>query len=384
MECISDRLSIQRINATLQRGGWECIATGLRETDLLEANQNLIVTWRPMLGDAVLPIRTAFNGYVIPSRFQFDKTGSQANFTAETSDGYLRRGWIQGIGFADVQADGLTRAHYHQFDNVNAEQMTMGRIVRHILGYQDPYADIGPNWVAHTNMVYHATENPHGWINLAGVETTPFVLVGNPDGTMRVDRFTVRETNNLWEKLREIAHNEFFEIWFDKNNQLHYARHPMYQAVLPAPVMTFDEAFSLTPPVIEPRDFQRVRQVILHAVTDGGNTLHAEYPPSPTHVYGKVEEITHIRCNDQNTLNYWCMRHYGFLNRDYTVRWSAPGLCGLLFEILDRVNITYAGTDANGSHINWNDKKFWGHEITVTPGDGFTGRSDFLLEAEGE
>lgn len=383
---ISSSVTVSRINGSLQRGGWQCAFTSLRDTDLVEANQNIILSWHPLLGSTRLECRTAFNGFVIPNRFQFDVASSTGDFSAETSDGYLRRGWCQGIGFADTNL--VARTHYHQFDGVTGaiERMTMGLIVRHILGYYDTLGmppGTNPDWVAHCNMVHHATENPHGWIDLSGVEMTPFTLA-NPDGTMRVDRYIVRETNNLWSRLTEIARNEFFVIYFDKTDQLHYVKHPMYQQVIPTPVMTFDENFCTMPPTVEDRAFKQVRQVILHAVTDAGLTLHSEYPPSPTHVYGKVEEITRIRCNDQDTLDDWCQTYYGYLNRDYTVRWSAPGLCGLLFEILDRIQITYSGTDANGVHIEWDKKKFWVHEISATPDSARGGRTEFLLEAEGE
>jgi len=78
----------------------------------------------------------------------------------------------------------------------------------------------------------------------------------------------------------------------------------------------------------------------------------------------------------------WAARHWAYLNREHTVRWTAPGLCGLLFEILDRVSITYTGTSANGVHLDWMEKKFWIQEIDVTPDDQFGGTSTFLLEEE--
>lgn len=382
---ISDDVIVRVINGSVQRGGWQCRFTTLSDTDLVTRGQQINVKWRGGFGTCPGVERAAFKGYVMPARFQFDRTGSQAEFNSETSDGFLRRGWCQGIGFADLNA--VARAHYHQFDSVTGggERMTCGRLVRHILGYYDTLGvppATNPDWVAHTNMVFHATQNPHGWITLDNVETTPFDAIGAPDGTMRTNRYIVRETDNLWTRLREIARNEFFEIWFDKNDNLYYAKHPMYQAVLPNPVMTFDEDFCVTPPIVEMRDVERIRQVRLHAVTDEGNTLHSDYPASPTHVYGNTIEMSRVRCNDQNALDDWAMRYYYWVNRPWTVRWTVAGLAGLLFEILDRVEITYIGTSANGVHVNWNQEKFWIHEINVVPDEGFGGRSTFLLEAE--
>jgi len=386
MSNITEYLKINRINGNVDRGGWQCQGTALRDTDLLEVNQKIDVSWRPALGGPPSLPRSAFSGYVTPNRHQLDRIGSTTEITAETSDGYLRRGWVQGIGFAEIDA----RTHYHQFSDTNAEcpaqemgySMTMGKLVKHILGYYDDCADIGPEWVAHTNLVYHPTYNPQGWISLDDVEISEW-SPANPDGSMAITRYNVRETDNLWSRLTEIARNEFFVIYFDKLDTLHYHKHPMYLAgALPTPVMTFDEDFGLAPLIVTPRDRQQVRQVILHAVDDEGSVLHSEYPASPTYVYGKTEEVSRVRCNSQATLDDWVERLYLWLNRDYTVEWTAPGLCGLLFELYDRVQVTYAGTAANGVDIDWTEKKFWIHEIDVTPGQAFGGVTRFRLEAE--
>jgi len=389
---ITNDVQITQISGSLSRGGWQCRFIALNDTDLCDKHQNVIIQWRPYTTSGFSDPRLAFKGYVVPIQFSFTHDVSTTEFNAETSDGFLRLGWLQGIGFADLGADG--RTHYHQFDNVTGapaqERMTMGRIVRHIMGYYDELGappGTNPDWVAHTNMVYHPTQNPHGWITLDGVETEPFDVVTNPDGTMRVDRFIVRETSNLWSKLREIAHNEFFEIWFDKTDKMHYAKHPMYQTTLPLPVMTFDEEFSIIPPTVTVRDTQQVRQVNIYAVTDEGDTYTPDdegtcYPASPTHVYGNVIDINHVRCNDANTAIDWAERRYKYENRPYTVKWTAPGLCGLYFDILDRVQVTYTGTSANGVHIDWEEEKFWVHDIIVTPDASGGGTTQFTLEAE--
>ena len=389
MPLISDYSKIGRINGSLQRGGWEMHLEALSDTDLLVLNQRVVLDWLGMFGTGTPEgeddRRTAFDGHVVPQRFSFDRLGSIATFIAQTTDGFLRNGWLQGIGFQD--RDAVARDNYHQFDSVTGvgERMTMGRIVRHLLGFYDTLGvppATNPDWVAHTNLVYHATENPQGWIDLSNVTTAPFADPANLEGTMRVDRYIVRETNNLWQTIRQIATNEFFVAYFDKNNSFHYMRHPMYGAVLPGVVTTFDESFVVGKPVVEISDTSQVRQVRLHAVTDDGNTLHSDYPDSTTHVYGNVPEQTYIRCNSQDALDEWARVRYGWLNREFTVRWTAPGLCGLLFDILDRVNITYTGTTANGVHIDWTDKKFWIHEITVSPNDARSGFTTFHLEAE--
>jgi len=376
MEVVQD-VKITQINANLERGGWECRFQALSDTDMFSIWQNLVLKWRGAFGGCPGSERLAFNGWVLPVRATFDRVGSIADMVAQTSDGFLRRGWLQGIGFMEIDA----RTHYHQFSDDGTEcpaeemghTMTIGKLVKHILGYYDTCNDIGPNWVAHTNMVYHPTENPHGWIALDNLEIT---------ASADTDAYIVRETDNLWTRLREMAHNEFYEIVFDKSDVLFYQPHPMYQVALPLAVMTFDEDFSVGKPIVDMREASVLRQVRLHAVTDEGDTLHSDYPAAPTFTYGNVLNISRIRCNEQAALDLWAERKFKFENRDFTVRWTAPGLCGLLFELMDRIQITYTGTTSNGVHFDWSDKKFWIHDITVVPDPQFGGRSTFTLEAE--
>ncbi len=372
---VDDDIRITEITGSLERGGWEAQFTALNDTDLFERWQEMIVTWHPALGSGFGAPRTGFKGFVLPQRFEYDLAGSQMNGVAQTSDGFLRRAWLQGIGFAEVAA----RANYHQFDTVGAatatmdDWMTLGKIVTHILGYLDTFVDLGPTWIAHTNMVFHPVQNPHGWISLDNVEL---------ENSAHVTRYIVRETDNLWTRLRDIAENEFYVIVFDKQDTLWYKPHPMYLAVLPPPVMTFDEDFVAAKPVVEFRDIEQLRQVKLHAVDDNADLLHSEFPAAPTHTYGNVLEISRIRVNEQATLDLWAERKFKFETRPWTVQWTAPGLCGLLFEILDRVQITYTGTTQNGVHIDWLNKKFWIHDIRVEFDGPFTGRTIFRLEAE--
>ena len=389
---ISDSIQVTQINASLSRGGWAAKLVSFNDTDLLAIHQKITIPWRSLFGGRQGILRTAFEGYVQPTRFQFDSASALTEYIAETSDGFLRKGWLQGLGLADLHllaAPFDLRAHYHQYGRITApaiagDYMTMGRIVQHILGYYDEQGTLpatNPDWVAHTNLVYHPTQNPSGWINIDNVETTPWTA-GTPNGTMTVTRYIVRETTNLWSRLQEIAKNEFFVIYCDKNDNLYYTKHPMYRDVIPPVVMTFDKDFVVGPPVVDVRDENTIRQVRLHAVKDDGSTIHSNYPVVPTHVYGNIADITYIRCNDQLTLDNWAEKYYLYENRPYTVRWTAPGLSGLLFEILDRVQITYAGTSANGVHIDWAQEKFWIHEINVMPGEGFGGTTEFILEAE--
>jgi hypothetical protein len=382
---ISEYIEIQRVSGNAERGGWECKFTSLSDTDLVESLQYMQLYWQGLFGTEETYGMIGMQGHVVPVQFAYDRVGSEGVFQMTTTDAILRNGWHQGIHFRDVFP--ANRSHYHDFGETapaNTEVLTLGRLVRHLLGYYDELGTppaTNPDWVAHTNLVYHATQNPHGWIDLSNVETSVFADPGNPNGSMEASRYIVRETNNMWSTIQNIAKNEFFVAYFTKENELYYVRHPMFDTVPPASVMTFDESFVVGKPVVQYRP-NRYRQVKLHAVQDDTTTLHATYPSSPTHVYGNVDEQTYIRCNDQDTLDWWAEVKYGWLNRPYTVRWAAPGLCGLLFELYDPIDITYTGTSANGVHIDWTSEKFWITDISVMPDGNFSGTTVFTLEAD--
>lgn len=387
MDNISSNIKINEIRGDISEGGWEMRFDVVNDTDLLAANQRIAVQWRPALGDTFGEMRTAFTGFVLPRRITFDGKRSQATYVAQTSNWFLRNGWMQGINFKDTDTD--NRENYHQFDSVTGaspERMTMGRIVRHMLGYYDELGSppaSNPDWVSHTNMVYHASQNPDGWIRLDNVTLEPFDVATNPNGTMRVDHYIVKETTDMWKSLQDIARNEFFIVGFDKTDTLYYKRHPMFATSLPTPRLVITEEMIINSPVVDIRDGNQIRQLRLHAVTDEGDTLHANYPDlGSLPVQGKKLDISRIRCNDLTTLQQWANYRYKFETRDMTLRIQLPGLCGLLFNLLDRVAITYTGTSANGVHLDWTEKKFWIHEIAVRPDERGSGTSELLLEAE--
>ncbi len=384
---VSEHLKIESIRGSASRGGWEVQFQVMADTDLLDLNQELIVTWDPIFQGANWSTQVAFYGHVVPSQFTFSFDGSLTKCIARTSDAFLERGWVQGVHFVDT--DAVARSNYHQFDSITGgvpERLTLGRLVRHFLGFYDQLGappGTNPDWIAHTNLVYHATENPAGWIDDSGVETVAFADPGNLDGTARAKRYMVRESNNLWGVIRAIAINDHFVAYFDKENHLHYERIPMFQVgALPTPVMTFTKEFCAGRPQVIFRGKQQIRQVRYHAVTDDADTLHADFPASSTHVYGNVIDQSRFRCSNQDALDHWAEIRYYWENRPYTIKWPAPGLCGLLFELHDRIAITYTGTTANGVDIDWTEEKFWITDINVSPNTFLSGKTVFTLESE--
>jgi hypothetical protein len=367
---ITELISIRQISGSISSRGWTCEFESLNDTDLFEENQNIAITWSPYQGKE----RQAFRGYITSRRVSFTGSQSVTRYTANTTNVLLQGGWLQGIYFKDVGATG--RANYHEFDNTY--HLTMGRMILHILGYMDELA-VPDTWLSHTNVAYHATGNPAGWVDTSGIEDTVFDTATNPEGSMRVDSYIVDETDNLWNTIQGIAANEFFVAYFDKADRIHYRRHPMFALSTPDAVIDFDESMIIGAPEVELRSTDNISQVILHAVTDQASVLHSTYPDLTSVAgAGRRREISHLRCNNQATLDAWANFRYKYLTRDATVTITLPGASGLLFDLLDRVTITYTGTSVNGVHFSWASKAFYVHDIVVEP----QGNSQLTLEAE--
>ncbi len=239
--------------------------------------------------------------------------------------------------------------------------MRIGHIIKHILEY-------------HCNI--SSTVHAEGWVDTTDIDITT---------SSRINRLNFHATDNMWSALQELARFEFYHLYFSKDNAVHYIPHPMFDAVPPTEVMEFTADFCVGRPIVTENASKKVSQVTLWATDEDGRIYNSAWPASPSDE-GTPLEMRKVRVGGaapQARLDALVRRVYDWHNRDYTVQWTAPGLCGLLFDLLDRVGVTYDGpTEPAGVHINWSDKKFWVHRIHMLPREGFTGQTTFLLEEE--
>lgn len=342
-------VQIQSITADAQKGGWEASLVTFQDTDAIAKWQAVELPFRFGSGNGWdEDTRTGLVGHALPLGFDYDFLVSNARFSIATSNRFLEGMTVQGIGFTEAAAP----ANSHQITN-----MRLGHIIEHILE-------------EHCNI--STTNNPEGWVDTSDIDTT---------NSTRIDRYNFHQTNNAWSALQVVARNEFYYLYFSKDNAVHYLPHPMFNAVLPTPVMEFTSAFCSGRPTVNIHAVKKVSQMKLKAVTDDGAVLTSIWPTIPADE-GQLKELTRIRCNTQARLDALVMRQYDWLTRDYTVMWPAPGFSGLHFELLDRVYVTYTGTAANGVDIAWELKPFWIHRMEMRPGPGLTGQTIFTLEEE--
>jgi hypothetical protein len=342
-----ETLIVSTLQGDVDTGGWTCNSGFLNDQALADYGRHAKVFHLPE-GNNIWEADwlMGIDGSIIPKTVTWDRKQSATEIVISTSQMFLQNAGIQGIFFSEQPAP----ANPHQMTGLN-----LGKIVKHIVE-------------EHTNCSIAAG----GWVDTSGIDTV---------NSTTVNVYTVRESNSMWSTLKAIADNEFYVVYFTKDDKLLYTQHPMFAAVLPAVTLGIDNTMILGQPRVTYRDMMLPDQVKLYALTDEGTTLQSFYPANMG-TEGRIHKISNIRCNTQARLDVLSFRLYNFLRRRYQCDITLPGSWGLLLELYDRVEVTYTGTASNGVAFVWGNKKFWVSKINISRMQGRTATTEFTLEEE--
>lgn len=263
--------------------------------------------------------RIALIGLIIPQSVTVTRGISQVAGSLYTYHQQLQEIPVTGCYFVDSAAG----AHAHQINN-----LSLALVVQHL-------------------AEEHVTVNGE----TGGIDTS---LVETANSTT-VDPYIVRENTSLWQALKKIASDEFYSIYFNRNNQLVYEPHPQFDATVPDEVAILDNSDILQPYAVQVRTGRKVRNVVMLGLTNAGQVLESTYPAGAgVDVRGPKFEV---RCNTQARLDTLAQRQYEWLTRDYTAEVTLPNAWP--FELNDHVKLTLAGTATNGATFSWSEKSFW-------------------------
>lgn len=340
---------IATIEASVDDGGWRASGQVFNDNDRLEWYQE-IESWFDLYagGWYGLP-RPAFIGHLLPEPWSKTFQTSTTPFNAFTAQEFMKRGELQGIFFKDD----ATPTNEHQITD-----MTLADIVSHIVGQSGEYG--------HCNLVKDVW--PEGIITTS-IDTT---------NSTEIDSYEVKQ-GNFWQRLQEIAEIDFYYLWVDKANVLHFEPHPMFGASLPTAVFDLDSALLSDPLEIENRNTEKIGQVRLNGTTPAGAQISGRYPTEPT--AGPIISKSNYIGTADTLMADVAERMYKFENRSHTVNAQVGNGTGLLVDLMDRVTITYTSA-VDG--VAWSAKEFWIHKIKVDILANFTARTIFTLEAEGD
>jgi hypothetical protein len=357
----STNFILQSIEGDASRGGWT--GNGFFANDQDEAVYGRRVDLYFLLeGDGVWesdPV-LGLTGSILPQSVRFNIRESQTQFTVATSDIFLIQAGLQGIYFTNT--DPVT--HPHEITN-----MRLGKIVQHIIEQHNNISSTA--FVQNTDGTF--SSNPvGGWVDTTDIDTSV---------SSRVDVFTVRQSNSIWQSLKNIAKNEFYVIYMTKEDDFVYRPHPVFDAVLPTITLAIDQTMLIGDPEVVFRDRVQMDQVVLAALTDTGDILRSQFPANIAS-NGRRKNITNLRCNEQARLDQLAQRAFSFESRTYDLRLFLPGPWGLYLELYDRVSLTYSGTSRNGVSLSFSAEPFFIDQIRVNKTGDFNVITELGLTQE--
>ncbi len=352
---------IQSIEADGNRGGWQ--ATGSFANDQADAvfqrRTDIYFTaegdgnWED---DAVLGMR----GSIIPQSVRFDIRQSGTEITVATTDTFLQNAGLQGIYNTNV----AVVTHPHEYLN-----MTLGDIVKHIIEQHTNISSTAN--VQNTDGTFSA--NPiDGWVDTSGIDV---------NFSTRVDVFTVRQSNSIWQTLKKIASNEFYVAYMSKADEFIYEVFPAFATTLNTVTLDIDDTMIVGQPEVLFRNDTGIDQVTLAALTDEGDILRSSFPTNIT-ALGRRKNITNLRCNDINRLANLAQRVFSRETREFDIRLQLAGPWGLYLEMFDRIALTYTGTARNGVSLSFTDEKFYINKIRVNRSGSFGALTELELQQE--
>lgn len=352
---------LQSIEADGTRGGWQ--ATGSFANDQAEAvfGRRVDIYFTPEGSGVWEDAATlAMRGNILPQSVRFDIRQSGTEFTLPTTDAFLQNAGLQGIYFTDV----AVVSSPHEYNDLR-----LGTIVKHIIEQHTNISSTAN--VQNADGTFSA--NPvGGWVDTSGIDII---------FTTKVDVFTVRQSNSIWQTLKNIAKNEFYVVYMTKEDNFIYEPHPVFAVTIPAVTLEIDDTMMVGQPEIIFRDQVDMDQMVLSALTDSGDILRSVFPANVS-AAGRRQRITNLRCNTQVRLDTLAQRAFSFESRLYDLRLFLAGPWGLFLELFDRIAFTYSGTSRNGVSLSFTQEKFFIDKIRVTRSGSFGALTELVLQQE--
>jgi hypothetical protein len=351
---------LQSIEGDGTRGGWQAVGSFANDQDEAVFGRQADIYFTAE-GNGDWETQTlGMRGSILPQSVRFDIRQSGTELTIATSDVFMAKAGLQGIYFTDV----AVVTHPHQYTDLR-----LGTIVKHIIEQHTNISSTG--FVQNSNGTFSSTLIG-GWVDTSGIDLI---------FTTKVDIYTVRQSNSLWEIIKKIAKNEFYVAYMTKRDEFIYEPHPVFKTTLDPITLAIDDDMIVGQPEIIFRDQVDMDQVVLAALTDNGEIIRSSFPANIT-AQGRRKNITNLRCNDQNRLDTLAQRAFSFESRLYDLKIQLAGPWGLYLELFDRVSFTYTGTARNGVSLSFTTEPFFIEKIRVNRSGNFGAITELELQQE--
>jgi hypothetical protein len=334
---------LQSIEGDGERGGWQAAGSFANDQDEAVYGRRVDLYFNHV-GDGIWGgSMLGMSGSMLPQSVRFDIRQSGTPVTVTTSNFFLDNSALRGIYFTDT--DPISNPHEYA-------DLRLGAIIKHIV---EQHTNISSTAFVQNDDGTFSTDPIGGWSDTSNIDEI---------FTTKVDAFTRRQANSLWQAIKDIAKNEFYIAYFGKDDAFNYEPHPVFKSTLDPFTLDIDADMIVGQPEIKYRDKIQLDQAVLAALTDEGEILSAQFPDTIS-VVGRSLNITNLRCNDQNRLNNLAQRVFSFESREYDLRLQLPGPAGLYLELFDRVSFTYSGTARNGVSLSFTNEPFFIQKIRV-------------------
>jgi hypothetical protein len=172
------------------------------------------------------------------------------------------------------------------------------------------------------------------------------------DSEFEIPEYSIDE-GDPWSWFEEISKYDQYLLYFDKDNKLHYKKHPMFLDTPPPSIFDFNED-TMTKIVGKKLDAHQVSQVSALGF-HGYTTFTTLFPPTPVETGGRLEEIKGVPVLTQEDLDTIARRVYIFKNSKWAA--SVTDVRNHHLGIGDIVTVTYVDEP---NDISWDyGKRFY-------------------------
>lgn len=298
------------IRGSLEDGGYTATFSMVNAADLIEPDQEITIYVDDKFGSQWHGSHLVFKGYVPSGEIKLDKDSGIFSVTAHTADYMLRRLFLPGTAFREG-ADENTKT---------PSTLTLSYIINNIL-------------VRMTNASQYITWHLE-------------------DSDYQIAEYSIDE-GDPWSWFEEIAGYEQRLLYFTRNNELYYKKHPMFGAIPPPAIFDFnlDTMTDIQASELDPNQVSQVYVLGFYKY----DTFTKLYPDLPVSTGGRLLEKKGIPVKTQADLDDIARRMFVSNNSKWAALVSDRRNHHL--ELADIVTVTHEDLD---NDIDWSyGKRFY-------------------------
>jgi hypothetical protein len=305
------------ISGSLGDGGYQCTFTMKDAADKIVPDQEVIFYVDDKYGISWQGSSQLFRGYVPSGNITLDKDTGLFQVTAHTAEYMLRRLFLPGTAFREGNNE----------NTKTPSTLKLSYIINNILTRMTNAAD--------------------------------YITWDIQDSDFDIAEYSLDE-GDPWSWFEEIAGYDQYLLYFDRNNKLHYKKHPMFEVTPPPAIFDFN-ADTMTGIIVNELDSYQVSQAYVIGFYKY-DTFTSLFPASPVESGGKLLERKGIPVKTQADTDTIARRLFIFKNSKFSAVVSDAR--NHFMDLGDIVTVTHVDT---ANDIDWSyAKRFYVNNVNLT------------------